>query len=89
MSRHAKDETTHIRHSLAHMMSMSLQPQGAVAAFIRRAVAGDRTYEAMHFLFNTNNYGLHGATLGNVWLPWVTRGVFIGQRRMILSAQAC
>lgn len=43
----------------------------------------------MHFMFNTNNYGLHGATLGNVWLPWVTRGIFIGQRRMILSTQVC
>jgi hypothetical protein len=31
--------------------------------------------------------GLHGFALANVWLPWVTRGLYIGQRRLVLSTQ--
>ena len=55
---------------------------------MRRAVVG-RAYEEMHFLFNANLYGLHGPLQGNLWLPWVTRGMYLGQRRLMLSAQVC
>ena len=38
---------------------------------------------------NANEFGHHGALLVNVWLPWITRGIFLGQRRFLLSAQVC
>ena len=38
---------------------------------------------------NSNEWGHHGALLANIWFPWLTRGLFIGQRRYLLSAQVC
>jgi succinate-acetate transporter protein len=74
--------------SNGRLFSPFLQPQGAVGAFIRRAVE-EKPWEEMHFLFTQNTYGLHGFALANVWLNWVTRGMYIGQRRVVLSTQVC
>lgn len=38
-------------------------------------------------MFPMNLYGLYGQSLADVWLTWVTSGLFIGQRRIILDTQ--
>lgn len=38
-------------------------------------------------MFPMNLYGLYGQSLADVWLTWVTRGLFIGQRRIMLDTQ--
>jgi hypothetical protein len=43
--------------------------------------------ETMYFMMNTNQYSHHGPLFAAVWLPWVTKGFFIGERRYLLSAQ--
>eukprot|EP01134_Creolimax_fragrantissima_P007076 CFRG7076T1 len=43
--------------------------------------------ETMYFFFGMNSEGLHGAVLAHVWFPWATKGLFLGQRRLILDTQ--
>lgn len=54
-----------------------------VGAFIKTTDVG----EEMHFMFSSNIYTLHGIVLFDVLLPWVTRGIFTGERRIVLSTQ--
>ncbi|KNC81088.1 hypothetical protein SARC_06568 [Sphaeroforma arctica JP610] len=42
--------------------------------------------ETLHFHFNSDKNGLHGFTFGHMWFPWVTRGLFLGHRQIILQA---
>eukprot|EP01134_Creolimax_fragrantissima_P004564 CFRG4564T1 len=43
--------------------------------------------ESLHFHFTASINGLHGVTLGHLWYPWVTRGLFMGHRQIILDTQ--
>eukprot|EP01134_Creolimax_fragrantissima_P004568 CFRG4568T1 len=41
--------------------------------------------ETLHFHFTADIGGLHGFTLGHMWYPWITRGLFLSQRQIILD----
>ncbi|KNC86850.1 hypothetical protein SARC_00996 [Sphaeroforma arctica JP610] len=43
--------------------------------------------EVMYFFITANANGLHGPTLAHSWFPWVTKGLFMGQRRLVLDTQ--
>eukprot|EP00122_Pirum_gemmata_P001217 Pgem_evm2s1086 len=59
-----------------------------IAAFTR-TVFKNGTYpfdmEEMHFLFTANYNTHHGLVLSNIWFTWVTKGIFLGQRRVLLN----
>eukprot|EP00122_Pirum_gemmata_P016624 Pgem_evm1s15546 len=41
----------------------------------------------MHFLFTANSGSHHGLALADIWIPWVTKGAWMGQRRILLNTQ--
>jgi len=43
--------------------------------------------EEMHFFFDTASWLIHGQAFGPVYLNWVTRGLYLGWRRVLLTAQ--
>jgi len=43
--------------------------------------------EEIHFMVNVGQYGHHGFLLGDMWYPWLQRGIFLGQRRLLLDTQ--
>eukprot|EP00121_Abeoforma_whisleri_P000994 Awhi_evm1s886 len=60
-----------------------LQDNNWIGAFIRKLDGR----EEMHFLVNANQFGHHGFVLADMWFPWLNRGLFIGQRRLLLDTQ--
>ncbi|KNC78089.1 hypothetical protein SARC_09467 [Sphaeroforma arctica JP610] len=58
----------------------------AIGGIVHKNVAANNT-ESMYFFCTANSFGLHGPTLAHAWFPWVTRGLFIGQRKVLLDAQ--
>ena len=54
-----------------------------IGAFIMKTPIG----EEMHFLHSSNPYNIFGSVLADVWYPWVTKGIFVGKRRLLLSTQ--
>ncbi|KNC77517.1 hypothetical protein SARC_10019 [Sphaeroforma arctica JP610] len=43
--------------------------------------------EDMYFFITQDVFGLHGMTFGHMWFPWVTRGLFVGERKVKLGTQ--
>ncbi|KNC78923.1 hypothetical protein SARC_08668, partial [Sphaeroforma arctica JP610] len=65
------------------------EPVGAISTALggvihRNVVSG---VEIMYFFFTANTNGLLGPALAHSWLPWVTKGLFMGQRRLLLDTQ--
>eukprot|EP00123_Amoebidium_parasiticum_P022336 comp8570_c0_seq1/m.3858 comp8570_c0_seq1/g.3858 ORF comp8570_c0_seq1/g.3858 comp8570_c0_seq1/m.3858 type:complete len:944 (-) comp8570_c0_seq1:455-3286(-) len=59
-----------------------------VGAFVREcAQSGDGKLEEMHFTFTMNEYTNISFPLGDVWFTWVNRGLYLGQRRVLLDPQ--
>eukprot|EP00121_Abeoforma_whisleri_P014486 Awhi_evm1s13355 len=43
--------------------------------------------QELHFAFTSNTFDHHSLALGDLWFVWVTRGIFLGQRRLLLNTQ--
>eukprot|EP00122_Pirum_gemmata_P019274 Pgem_evm1s18053 len=56
-----------------------------VGAFIRKVPGNYFGEEEMHFLFTSNAGSHHGLVLADIWYTWVTKGIFLGQRRILLN----
>eukprot|EP00122_Pirum_gemmata_P021224 Pgem_evm1s19786 len=58
----------------------------SVGAFIKNTTGKyDWNLEEMHFLFTANSGSHHGIVLFDIWFPWITKGMFLGQRRIVLN----
>lgn len=55
-----------------------------VAAFTQRLNTG---VERMVFLFSQNEYVAASAALAQLWVPWLTKGVYLGKRRSYMGLQ--
>ncbi|KNC87090.1 hypothetical protein SARC_00766 [Sphaeroforma arctica JP610] len=62
---------------------MKFQGDTGVAGFIRQCYNRDE----MHFTFAPNQFFNSTYVIGDVWFHWVNKGVYLGQRRVLLSPQ--
>eukprot|EP00122_Pirum_gemmata_P007057 Pgem_evm1s6465 len=64
-------------------------PDNIGAFLIKRPKQGsdgrDFDQEEMHFTFTQSGYHQYGLVLTDVWFTWVTKGIFLGQRRLVLN----
>eukprot|EP01134_Creolimax_fragrantissima_P001829 CFRG1829T1 len=72
--------SSNTRHLLPFLM---FENDGSVGAFVKKCI----NREEMHFTFAPNQYYNSTYVLGDVWFHWVNKGVYIGERRALLSAQ--
>lgn len=56
----------------------------SLGAFIKTEKNG---LQSLHFTFTADVYTLHGIITGDLWYAWVTQGLFLGERRLILGTQ--
>lgn len=55
-----------------------------VGAFTQRVDTG---FERMVFLFSQTEYVPASVALAQLWVPWLTKGVYLGKRRMYMGLQ--
>eukprot|EP01134_Creolimax_fragrantissima_P006683 CFRG6683T1 len=83
------NSTANVNDLVIPLLNIDYSEGGATTRGIGAVIHQDPVYktEDMVFFFTTNVYGLCGQTLAHMWYPWVTRGLFLGQRRVILDTQ--
>ncbi len=59
-------------------------PSQSVAGIVNTLTDGR---EQLSFFFDQATWSIHSSVVGNAWANWVTKGLFIGERRIYLSAQ--
>ncbi|KNC87247.1 hypothetical protein SARC_00633 [Sphaeroforma arctica JP610] len=64
-------------------------PNGQACTGVGATLVRDRlsARETLHFHINMDLFGLHGVTLAHMWYPWVVRGLFLGERKVVLDCQ--
>eukprot|EP01134_Creolimax_fragrantissima_P003388 CFRG3388T1 len=69
------------------LLNINYNENGKMLQAVGAVVVNDAGREDMVFFFTMNKFGLCGQTLAHMWFPWVNRGIFLGQRRVVLDTQ--
>ncbi len=59
-------------------------PSQSVAGIVNTLADGR---EQLSFFFDQATWSMHSSVVGNAWANWVTKGLYVGERRIYLSAQ--
>eukprot|EP00124_Ichthyophonus_hoferi_P003126 Ihof_evm6s253 gene=Ihof_evmTU6s253 len=69
---------------------LSINGSELIGAYVRECAnneKGESMLEEMHFLFSMSVFYSYPFALGDVWFTWVNKGLYLGQRRVMLVPQ--